>query len=441
MVWQTWLLNASLLICAGLAGLSAAQETELRTDSTNLEQSAASGKIASPIGDGLWCRPKLTGNWCGARSALAEKGVTFDLFATQFYQGVNSGGQQQAWEYGGKLDYLLNIDGGKLGLQQGFFMNLHTETRLGTSVNNIDGLLAPSNIAMNFPTPEGSVTSITGLKLTQALSENLAVYAGKINTLDEYPIRYHGGPGLSGFMNTSLVFNPIAARTIPYAAAGIGAAVLREGEPLFTLAVFDPEERAAKGLEDLYTRGVVIVPDLTLRVKPFGKPGTYNFGGTYSNSHYTSVDPAAYLNLPIVPNAFPVETGSWSLYTNLYQSLWVDSSDEKRSWGLFGQFGISDGNPNPIRFVANGGVGGRSMFLGRTHDTFGVGYFYLGLSENFKTLTAPLIPQQNEFGVELFYNYALTPWCRLTGDFQVAEPSTVSFNRTMMTGLRLQTIF
>jgi porin len=414
--------------------------------------SAATPPVNPYAGD-LFTRQRFTGDWLGLRSDLAERGLTFDFFATQFYQGIAQGGQRREGEYGGKLDYLFNVDGGKLGLWQGFFVNFHAETRFGTSVNNIDGLIAPSNISMNFPDPDRDVTSITGLKFTQALSERFAVYAAKMNTLDEYPLRYSPGlgtnkPGLEGFMNTSLVFNPIAARTIPYSAAAAGAAVLRKGEPLFTLTVFDPEERATKGLENLFARGAVVMPDLVLRRKSFGLPGVLNLGGTYSNAKYRSVDPAAYLNIisqllqghPGVIRS-PLETGSWSLYANFYQSLWVHDDDEKRSWGVFGQTGISDGNPNPIKFVANGGVGGRSMFSGRKLDTFGAAFFYLGLSSNFKAITRPIQPQGDEYGVELFYNYAITPWCRLTGDLQIARPSTLGLNTVIIPGLRLQILF
>ncbi len=419
-----------------------------------LDPAAVPESLANPYAGDLLTRLRLTGDWRGTRSALADRGLTFDLFATQFYQGIATGGDERQFRYGGKLDYLLNVDGGKLGLWNGLFVNLHAETRYGQSTNEIDGLIAPSNIPLNFPRPDSNITSITGLKITQALSEDFAVYLGKINTLDEYPLRYSPGlgtnkPGLDGFMNTSLVFNPIAARTIPYAAAGVGTAILEKGEPLFTFTVFDPEERATKGLENLYARGVVLVPDLVLRGKVLGRPGVLNIGGTWSSAEYRSVDPAAYLNiisqvlrdnLKLLKVA-PVESGSWSVYTNFYQSLWVDENDEKRSWGLFGQFGISDGNPNPIRFVANGGVGGRSMIPGRKFDTFGVGYFYLGLSNNFKAVTRPFTPQQDEYGVELFYNFAITPWARFTTDLQVARPSTIGLGTAIIPGIRFQMLF
>lgn len=418
---------------------------------TLVDGEPAGTSTATPeFGGPFWSRPRLTGDWLGKRTSLAERGLTFDLFGTQFYQGVAAGGRQQEWEYGGKFDYLLNIDGGKLGLMQGLFVNLHGESRLGQSVNNIDGLLTPSNIALRFPEPEGNITALTGVKITQALSENFALFLGKINTLDEYPLRFSPElglerPGIGGFMNTSLVFNPILGRTVPYSAAGAGGAILQGGLPLFSLTVFDPRERATIGLQDLYARGVVLVPDLILRGKPFGRLGIYNFGGTYSNASYRSFDPEAYLDLPLAlvrdDRFAPRETGSWSLYANFYQALWVDPEEESRNWGVFGQFGISDGNPNPIRFVTVAGLAGRSMLPRRKLDTFGAGFFYLGLSDSFKALAAPILPQQDEFGVELFYNLAVTPWCRLTTDLQVAEPSTQGFNTAIIPGLRLSIVF
>lgn len=436
------------------AGLLLAAIPSARAQEPTAEAQPAAEAPANPYAGDLFTRPRLLGDPWGLRSAAAEHGLTFDIFSTQFYQRTASGGQSRSSEFGGKLDYLVNVDGQKLGLWQGFFVNVHGETRYGTDVNGIDGLIAPSNIAMNFPEAGRNVTSLTGLKFTQALSENFVVFLGKINTLDEYPLRYSPGlgtnkPGLEGFLNTSLVFNPIAARTVPYSAAGVGAAVLRDGEPLFALTVFDPEERSTKGLEDLYARGASFVFDSDFSIKPFGRPGLINIGGTYSTARYRSLDPAAYLNIlnavlqnnPGALESSPEETGSWSIYANGYQSIWVDPCDEKRNWGVFGQFGISDGNPNPIRFVANGGIGGRSMLPGRKLDTFGVGYFYLGLSDTFKALAQPLRPQRDEYGVELFYNFAITPWCRLTGDLQIARPSTVGLDTAIIPGIRLQVLY
>lgn len=393
-------------------------------------------------GGGWLSQDKMLGDWLGLRGKLAEHGITYDIYATQFYQGMAAGGRENGWPYGGKFDTLVNLDGEKFGMQRGFFVNMHVESRLGKSINEIDGALLPSNIAMQFPEGDENITAITGLKFTQALSPNFAVFAGKINTLDEYALRYAGGPGLGGFMNSSLVFNPILARTVPYGAAGVGFAVLSDLEPVFAFSVLDPQERAADGLNDLYQRGTVLLTDVIFRPEFGGRRGIYNFGGSYSNADYTSIDPSLWLNLPPGPIVAPTEAGSWCLYSNIYQALFTSSRDASKSWGVFGQYGISDGNPNPIDFTASIGVGGASLVSGRENDRFGAGFFYVGLSNNFKQLMSVTpYDQDDEYGFETFYNYALTPWARLTGDVQFVDPSTRQYGSSIIPGLRLQAIF
>jgi porin len=108
--------------------------------------------------------------------------------------------------------------------------------------------------------------------------------------------------------------------------------------------------------------------------------------------------------------------------------------------------GVSDGNPNPVRWNMTLGIGGNSLIPGRQHDTLGVGYFRIGLSSDFKKLLGgsrapPGLAQRDEQGVELFYNAALTPWCHLTGDLQIVEPSTKNLQTTVLAGMRLKIDF
>ena len=102
---------------------------------------------------------------------------------------------------------------------------------------------------------------------------------------------------------------------------------------------------------------------------------------------------------------------------------------------------MSDGVPNPIEYAAVCGLGGRSMLRGRPLDRFGIGYFYLGLSYEFKRLSCLTPPQRDEHGVELLYNFALSPNCWLTGDLQVAQPRIVAFDTAIIPGFRLQLLY
>ncbi|MHC4258525.1 MAG: hypothetical protein ACYSPI_08295 [Planctomycetota bacterium] len=65
----------------------------------------------------------------GLRSDLTDRGITFDLRLSQFYQAVTSGGANTNAAYGGKLDYILKLDGQKLGLWEGLFVRGHRRQR------------------------------------------------------------------------------------------------------------------------------------------------------------------------------------------------------------------------------------------------------------------------------------------------------------------------
>ena len=51
------------------------------------------------------------------------------------------------------------------------------------------------------------------------------------------------------------------------------------------------------------------------------------------------------------------------------------------------------------------------------------------------------VNRRSEGGVEAFYNLAITPWLRLSGDLQVIDPWIPSASRAVYAGLRLQTKF
>ena len=403
---------------------------------------------AAPSFGGPWCeRSKLTGDWLGLRGNVAECGITFDTSWTQFYQGVTGGGRNQEWEYGGRLDYLLNINGEKAGLWKGLFITMHGETRYGQDASGHDGALLPTNISMAFPRPGEDVSALTGLKFTQFLSENFLVYFGKINTLDEYQQSFAAGKGIDRFMNTAFVFNPIGGRTIPYSTLGGGFAILNELEPVFIFSIFNPDDTATTiAVDDLFAKGVVFAAEARLPIKPRGLAGHQVIGGTWSSSDYTAVDRESYVFVPRDGIVAKKKSDSWCAYYAFDQSLWVDPCNPKRGWGIFGNAGVSDGNPNPIQWFLSAGIGGNSPLRSRANDTFGAGYFYVGLSDDFKGLfSGPLLgrvlAQRDEQGVELFYNIAVTPWCHVTTDLQIVEPSTRRFDTTVIAGLRVKLDF
>jgi len=86
---------------------------------------------ANPVNESIWTRDKLTGDWWGVRSDLSKRGIDIDLRLSQYWQDVADGGREENDEYGGTIDYRVNVDAGKLFGAQGWSINMHARTRFG----------------------------------------------------------------------------------------------------------------------------------------------------------------------------------------------------------------------------------------------------------------------------------------------------------------------
>ncbi len=426
-----------------LAGQPAGARANPFLDPAGVVDRATEAEAAEPFGGDILVRPKLTGDWLGCRSDLRDRGVTLDLSSTQFYQGVVSGGQEQAFQYGGRNDYFLNLDGEKLCLWQGALVTIHGETRYGETVSSIAGTLLAPNLMLTVPEPNGSITALTAVTLTQSLSEQLQVFAGKINTLDDFKQPLTGAGNLNGFQNTAMLYNPVYARTIPYSTFGAGFTWLENKEPVFSACVYDTNDSpTTSGFDTFFDNGVTIYAELSLPTTFLDLPGNHGIGGTYSSGKYTDLTPSSYLDpiegIVVVP---ALKTGSWCLTYNFDQALYVSPEDKERMWGVFGNFGIADSNPSPVRWFASAGISGAGQIPGRKADTFGLAYFYLGVSQPLKDLAPILLPLRDEHGAELYYNVVVTPWCQITPDLQVITPFRDRVDTSLLFGLRANVEF
>lgn len=397
----------------------------------------------NPFAGPVMERQKLFGDWLGARSALAAKGINWDIYSTNFYSGVTRGGAEQTFRYRGRADYLLNVDGEKLGLWKGLFVDLHGETIFGDSINRSVGSLLPASIAQGLPAGPNSLTALTGVKFTQFLSEKFLVYGGKINLLDGFNQPFTGGGrGVNGFWNTGMLFNPVLAGTAPYSAFGAGFAVLRNLEPVFAFGVYDTNNTpTVSGFDTFFNNGVDIIAQLNLPTKFFGKPGHQGLFGAWNTGKSTNLAQVAYIDPITGLTPGPKIGGAWSVGYMFDQALFVSPDDPKRSWGMFGNLGMADNNPSPVRWFMNIGVGGSSPFRARKLDSFGVGFYYVGPGSGLRNLAPRLLPLNDEQGVEAFYNIGVTPWCHITPDIQVIVPTRERLDTALFVGLRAKIDF
>jgi porin len=191
-----------------------------------------------------------------------------------------------------------------------------------------------------------------------------------------------------------------------------------------------------------------------LTVKPFGLLGHQSLGVMWNDKRRFSLnqDPTNLATLllqerfPRLANPGPVleqilaarfpallvsarppnhDSSSWALTYAFDQYFWQLDGNPHHGLGVFFAFGASDGNPNPIQYSYLGGIGGRGVVPGRPDDTFGVAVARTQFSSAF----VPFLRQQLNLGlqkedaIEMYYNWALTPWLNFTADLQVVNPA------------------
>lgn len=449
-------MRSSVFLIAVIVGLAAAkaavaqerQEVDYDYFSEPSQEVAVPNSVAacseceesSPCPPDIWTRQTLTGDWCGRRSCLQQNGITFSGDLTQFAFGVNGGingpvppplGPGDKFKYTGRGQYNLIFDLEKFGgLPKGKLLvgAQHWFGEYG-NVSLNTGSFSPAVLPAALPpTPnDPGVPYITDFVLTQPLSEKLVVFAGKKNVLgvadqDEFA----GGNGTHQFVNQALVANPAFLLGLPYSSFTAGAAMPKEWG-MVSAFIYDPQDRTRDffRLGDLFSQGVIVGGEVKLKTSFLDMPGEQHVGGMWKHVELTDLrfnePPPGQYPEPTVPG-FPTIGDSYTIYYGFDQYLVQFTDDATKGWGLFGRASISDGNPTPVRYFLSGGIGGNSPWGGNRGDRFGIGWYYVGASNQFGPLPQAIFGPRDGTGIEAYYNFQMTPWLNVSPDIQYIHP-------------------
>ena len=356
---------------------------------------------------------------------------------------MTSGGLRQTFPYGLKFDYFGTIEAEKLFGWEGLFINLHGESRFGQSVNRDTGSLIPANFALEFPKPTGSASALTNLQVEQFLGPDFVVTFGKLNAADGVNIHpFLGGNGINRFMKEAFVLSPIYGHTIPYSTPGAGFSYLRENDPVFTFLVLDSSGSPdTSGLSRMFRNGATMFASLRLPVTPFGLPGHQTLEMAFATGKFSPLTEDDYVILPHPGINSLRRNGEYVITYGFDQFIVVDAENPNKGWGIFGNTSLANGQTNPIHWLLTLGAGGTSPLPGRTADSWGVGYYYLGTSSVLRDALRPVSPVRNEQGFELYYNAAITNWFTLAADVQAIDPAQFDARSSFLFGLRAKIDF
>lgn len=415
-------------------------------------------------GGDLASRPRLTGDWGGARDTLAKNGVVLDLDVYWMPQTITRGGKDESDGDWGNAVATLNVDTHKAGLWQGGFFKLQTVTSFGDNIMRDTGALVPANITWMLPTPTETDTGVQELTYTQFLSQHFGVFLGKINSIA--PTNVLHGDYNTGFLNTALNL-PLAMAMVPLSAYGVGALYLPSHEVTFAGMVLDANGTIENDdLGDAFEDGMMALGSADLKINPSGLPGHQNLTLAWSNKDRTSLvqDPSNIARLllnerfprlgdpgPILTEiieahapgllipAAPLnkESETWAAVYSFEQFLWQPAGEHTRGLGMFFSAGLSDGKANPVEYSYSLGLVGKGMVPNRPRDDFGIGWARTEFSDDFVPFLRSTfdLGLDHEDAIELYYNAAVTPWLSISPSLQIISPAlnkALDANRNFM---------
>lgn len=432
-----------------------AQPAATAPAATSQPSATPNGPFSLSYSGDWWERRALSGDWGGVRNELSDDGIAFKMYVTQYVQGNASGGRStnHAIGYSGTADYAIDFDSQRMGLWPGAFARIRGETAFGNGILEDVGAISAANFDSLLPLPnDPGLTTLTEYWIMQFVSPKLGFLLGQIDTSALPGGNVFASDRYGLFMNTAF-WQPLNSFTnVPYSTMMAGALYMpTEWLNGATLVLDSYGLPTYSGFSSALhsPQAVTILQSFTFNVKPFGRDGHQRINFTYSTrDRYELKDFTRLLLSGITDTGFDrlgigrtivaggrnlrirniarrnvvsriiapsQSSGDWAFWYDFDQYIHQDQADPKQGWGLFGRFGWSPGVYNPIGQYYCAGIGGTGLIPTRPRDRYGVGYYLINVSNDLPGLFGANVEQ----GVEVFYNFEVTPWLHITPDIQV----------------------
>ena len=366
-------------------------------------------------------RQYLLGDWGGERSALAEKGITFDFFYISDMQANPSGGLQQTeagWE---RIRGTIDINFDRMIEWQGLSFHATGLWQSGANLGGKIGTLAnPSDLV------SAHTTRLDSFWLEQLFfNKKVRIRVGQLAGLDSYGNQEYGGSWLIeplgyayGNLFSSIFesFNPagtpgVEVRFAPTRKFYVKSAVMAGNR--------DPYHQDPTGfhfaIRDtpnfLFEVGYLLHPD------PDGAnaglatgksyPGAYKLGAVYNGGRFP--DPAGRQS-----------NGNYLIYGMARQALFRTEAGSNRGLDATLGFDWSPGDVSRENVQITAGARWNVPFASRKKDRIAVGFVYSKISDPFsqfgQLLGGPILGSEKAF--ELNYSLQVTPYFLLQPTFQ-----------------------
>jgi len=419
-------------------------------------------KVFNYSGD-IWERGTMFGDPGGLRTKLYESGFTLDAQLTQVYQGVTSGGNASgngSGSYNGLLEINSTLDTAKLGLWSGGLIAATFQASFGDPLESEAGNVSPVNMTPLWPKPfDNGSTYLTEYYLFQGLPHEMEFIAGRIDATNFLDKNTFANNPESQFLNASLNNMLLWGNFLTFSTyATIFVAPVTKGLKI-AVAAWTPNTEPGDDAGDWSDYGVVANPMFDYHLG--GLPGAVQVVAAYSSADAVALDNPALVPDLITGTTLPEKNDNWMFTINGEQYLWApkgasvprakggrkedffvptqDFAVNPPGVGLFYRAAYTPKDRNPWNINVSGGLGARGIIPGRPYDRMGLGVYWLKESSDLDDQPGNLV--QDEYGVEAYYNFAITPWLQVSADVQWIDQGITSSDDAWVLGSRLNMRF
>ena len=430
---------------------------------------------------GLWDRDTLIGDWGGARTRMAEKGLESETaYIGEFLANVH-GGARTGELYQGLLRSDVNLDIEKAGGWKGGAFRVSGLWIQGTEPNGRNDIAGMTGAAFLEPSNISAYDTVRLYELwieQRFFDDKLSIRGGQI-ALDEkmicsdYACEFIGGThGWPAFMSAII---PNGGPAYPVAGTG----VMITGRPheqielMATVVDGDVGDQATDSRHGTHfgfgdRNGLLAVFEAVWRRNheegAAGLPGAYKLGGWYHSGDFDdlrrdtlgrSLEDDGTLSGLASSGVASSHSGNGGFYFNIDQMLWREKAGSEE--GLATYCRVAPWMPedrNQVDLYVAGGLTWRGLLPTRDHDIFGVAVSYVRVSDGLRdaqrdanaittlggtpnNLEEGPLPDY-EMSLEVTYQIALAPWWSLQPDFQyIFHPSgSETLEDAVVVGLR-----
>lgn len=385
----------------------------------------------------IWHRDTISGDWNGNRSALVERGITFEAVYTGEITRNTSGGIRRKTEYLDNTDLTLSLDADQLFGWRGASFFIYV---LGNSGGN------PTEENVGDAQGHSNIEAPDTWKIYEAwyeqsfIDDRLALKVGLYDLNSEFDVIETAGLFLSSSHGIGPDFSQSGTNgpsIFPTTSFGVRALGQLTDEMYLQVVVLDgvpgdPNDPKGTHINFESGDGALLVVEAGYMSAEESMPYTKLAIGAWRYTEDSIEDASG--------NGIAPENNN-GVYVIAERAVYQEKGTQGQGLAVFGRYGVAESKINQFDSYFGAGFVYTGLFPGRDEDQLGLAVAVANNGDEYKQASAPV--DDKEVTWELSYRAQVTPWLAVHPDIQyVIDPGTdPSLDDATVLSVRFELVF